>query len=101
MEAANGDVDEIIRRINSMNSNSIWRYDSPLWARPTLYQYESFTDGLLQIAGHTPVKKVEIKGNILLTDVFSTDGERPIGDESFVVVNVIDKRYYTISAKEI
>ena len=97
---AERDVDEIINRINDSGSR-IWTYLSPIWARPSMYGYESFNGSYLQVAGHTPVKEVKMVGNILLTDVFSTDGERPIGNEEFVVVNVYDKTYYTVPAKEV
>lgn len=43
---------------------------------------------LLQVVGHTPVKTIERKRNVISCDVFSTyqDG-RPIGTEEFLLID--------------
>lgn len=49
---------------------------------------------LLQVVGHTPVRTALDEGNILTLDTFSTykDG-RPIGDERFVCVDTVEKKW--------
>lgn len=82
-------VDAVVNRINELGRISMWHNDSPIWLRP---QYENIRmykpRKLLQIVGHTPVNRIERKGNVISCDVFSTyrDG-RPIGTEEFLLLD--------------
>lgn len=65
---------------------SLWRNDSPLWARPDEFQFEYY--GTKQVFGHTPSKTCHrITENIWCIDTFSTrpDGA-PIGDGSVLEI---------------
>ncbi len=85
-----GNVDAVLKVINGLGPESMWNDLSPIWLRPQgsedikLYK----EDVLLQVVGHTPVKKPCIERNFLSCDVFSTkrDGS-PYGCQRFVIVD--------------
>lgn len=93
------DVDDIISAINFMGSNELWKDDSPLWARPDSMYYTTFSKEYLQICGHTPVKKPELKDSkILIADLFSTysDGKTPIGNQKFILADPNEQTWETV-----
>ena len=83
------DTDAVIGRINSLTWTELWQDISPIWYRHremggSLYREED----LLQVTGHTPVKKVRRRGNLIECDVFSTHpGGRPIGSRQFLILD--------------
>ena len=90
-------LDEMIRRINIMDPEELWKDDSPLWARPDYWSMEPYANIRFQVVGHTPVRQPTLQGNLIITDTFSTywDG-RPVGNEAFVWIDTM-----TFVAKEI
>lgn len=92
------DVSYVVECINSLGHYDIWCDDSPIWYRPQYYKGKMFKPRIiLQVVGHTPMEKVERKGNVISCDVFSTyqDG-RPIGTQEFVVVDTETWKYTTV-----
>ena len=88
------DFDSMFLRINKMGKAELWQDDSPIWARPQYGGISLYSMELLQVVGHTPVRTALDEGNILTLDTFSTytDG-RPIGDERFVWVDTVEKKW--------
>ena len=88
------DFDSMFLRINKMGKAELWQDDSPIWARPQYGGISLYSMKLLQVVGHTPVRTALDEGNILTLDTFSTytDG-RPIGDERFVWVDTVEKKW--------
>ena len=82
------DVEKVIEMINGFSYPELWNDLSPLWYRP-LYQMRMYKPRkLLQIVGHTPVKKIIRVGNLISCDVFSTDRDRnPIGKQRFLIID--------------
>ena len=72
----------------------MWKDDSPIWARSQYGDMRLYPTDMLQVVGHTPVVEPLKEGNLLTVDTFSTcrDG-RPIGNETFVVVNTETMEY--------
>ena len=82
------DVDEVVRIINGLPREYMWRDVSPIWHRPQYAAGKMYgEDKILQVVGHTPVEEIYREGNVISCDVFSTyrDG-RAIGTEEFAVV---------------
>lgn len=83
------DVDAVLETINSLGRLSMWNDASPNWLRPQYGNVRMYKPRkLLQVVGHTPMKKIERKGNVISCDVFSTyrDG-RQIGTEEFLLLD--------------
>lgn len=84
-------IEDVKNVVNQCTDQELWWDDSPLWARPTYEEnYGIFGEyGVLQVTGHTPVKKIYLtKGKeLLFCDSFSTyrDGT-PIGTQEFPIV---------------
>lgn len=77
----------------------LWEENSPIWWRPQK-EYggdpdEAWEkDKFLQVVGHSPVKTPTQEGSILSCDTFSTyRNGAPYGDQSFVVVDTITKKW--------
>lgn len=91
-----GDDETLIRLINLAAPSDFFMNDSPLWARPQMRPDEEpyHHRGCLQVVGHTPVEGVNLEGNLLSTDVFSTyrDGT-PFGDQTFAIVDTVTKEW--------
>ena len=83
------DVDKVIETINTFDWQQLWHDDSPIWYRPQLYKGKMYKPRkLLQVVGHTPVKKIYREGNVVSCDVFSTDeAGRPIGTQEFLLID--------------
>ncbi len=88
------DLFSMIGKINRMGEAELWRDDSPIWARPQYGEMRMYPQGVLQVVGHTPVKTVLEKGDLLTLDTFSTyrDG-RSVGDERFAFIDTIEKTW--------
>ena len=86
-------IDDMIHFINRMGSKELWTNDSPIWARPQYGQMRLYPRDLLQVVGHTPVKKALHEGRILTLDTFSTyQNGRPIGEQRFLWVDTVEKK---------
>ena len=83
------DLDTVIARINGFWRDEMWRGSSPIWCRPQYFKDKMFQKTkVLQVVGHTPVKRITKKGNLISCDTFSTDSAlRPIGDQTFLVID--------------
>lgn len=94
------DTDHLITIINKMDAGQLWQESSPLWYRPQYYRGQMYKDEseFLQIVGHTPVREVYQKGNVLSCDVFSTesDGRTPIGTEEFVLLDTVSLSWESV-----
>ncbi len=92
--AFDGSIDKLLERINAFRREEMWRDDSPIWVRPQNGRIEMFSNGFLQVVGHTPVRKTDFFRNILTVDNFSTycDGT-PIGDQRFIWVDTVAKEW--------
>ena len=91
------DTDEIIGKINSMDRDILWDDASPLWFRPQYTDDEMFMEHeMTQVVGHTPVSKINKRGNVISCDVFSThpDGT-PIGTCEYVIIDTLTGEYIT------
>lgn len=82
-------IDATLEHINMLGKNEMWCDDSPIWLRP---QYEAvkmfMADKLLQVVGHTPMRKIERNRNTISCDVFSTYGDgSPIGTCEFAIID--------------
>ena len=85
------DENTVFNFTNDDNVHNLWAEDSPVWARPqdTWKNTEMYkSDKIMQVVGHTPMKKITFVDNLLSTDVFSTyqDGT-PIGERRFAIVD--------------
>ena len=83
------DVDAVVDHINGLGCYPMWDDHSPLWLRPQYQREQMYKPGeLLQVVGHTPVRKIFRHGNVISCDVFSTyrDGT-PIGTEEFLLID--------------
>ena len=86
------DIDKVVETVNGLSCTELWQDDSPIWYRPQYYTAKLYKPRkLLQVVGHTPVRSIERKGNLISCDVFSTyrDG-RPIGTQEFPVIDTAD-----------
>lgn len=86
-----GDIDAVVERINSLTPTELWQDHSPIWYRHRFDGGSLFRAGdLLQVTGHTPVRKITREGNLIECDVFSTDSRRrPIGTGQFLVLDTL------------
>lgn len=83
------DIDDIISEINRMGEEQMWTDNSPIWLRPQDGRDKIFRrKQYLQVVGHTPVRMLYKRGNVISTDVFSTysDG-RNIGSCLYLIIN--------------
>ena len=94
-----GDIDELIEKINSFRRDELWCDASPIWARPQDGGIEMYPPGYLQVVGHTPVRRMLEQENMITLDVFSTysDGTK-FGNEEFYWVDTISREYGIIDA---
>lgn len=94
------DYEKIAEWINSSSFSSMWSDLSPLWYRPSDILPPFHNDTVLQIAGHTPVKRIAKWKNIIYTDVFSTyrDNGQPIGTQEFFLFDTETKEGLCINA---
>ena len=91
-----GDIDCMIDTINGYGVGELWENNSPIWVRP---QYGSlanglYSEGLLQVVGHTPVKEILVEDGIITVDTFSTyPNGRPFGNEVLCWVDTVSKEH--------
>lgn len=82
-------IEDVRDMVNQCGEKELWNDDSSLWVRPlNCSPSKLFNEyGVLQVTGHTPVRKSYQNGSILFCDTFSTyaDGT-PYGDQSFQIV---------------
>ena len=82
-------VDKVIETINTFDWQQLWHDNSPIWYRPQYYKGKMYKPRkLLQVVGHTPVKKIIREGNVISWDVFSTVGKgKAIGTQQFLLID--------------
>ena len=85
------DIDKVIETINTFDWQQLWHEDSPIWYRPQIYKGRMYKPRkLLQVVGHTPVKKIFREKNVVSCDVFSTDEEgKAIGSQEFLLIDTV------------
>lgn len=84
-----GNTDYVIDAINSFDARILWKYDSPLWARPQYEKKRLYREKtMLQVVGHTCVESIRQEGNLISCDVFSAhpDGT-PAGSQEFLLLD--------------
>lgn len=95
--------EEVIRRVNCLSMDELWRYGSPIWYRPSGIQGFDRMYGanhILHVTGHTPVEKITEWRSTLVCDTFSTyRNHKPIGDQTFAMVDTIAKTWRAIPGK--
>ena len=84
----------MLRQINSSGMNEMWCDASPIWARPQDGRAMLYPKGMMQVVGHTPVRKTDYWNGLLTIDNFSTyrDG-MPIGDQRFIWIDTVSKEW--------
>ena len=89
------DIDKIIETINTFDWQQLWHEDSPIWYRPQIYKGRMYKPRkLLQVVGHTPVKKIFREKNVVSCDVFSTDEEgKAIGTQEFLLIDTVTWKF--------
>ena len=89
------DVDAVIHTVNALEPYVMWQDRSPLWFRPQGYTEKMYKPRkLLQVVGHTPVRQIEKKGNLISCDVFSTYRDSsPIGTQEFLLLDTVSREY--------
>lgn len=92
------DIDAVVSTINGFDWGIMWQDLSPIWYRPQYYEGKMYKPRkILQVVGHTPVERIERKGNLISCDVFSTHRDRtPIGTQEFPVIDTVSWEYYGI-----
>lgn len=94
--------EEVIRRVNRLSVDELWRYGSPIWYRPSGIQGFDQMYGanrMLHVTGHTPVEKITEWCSTLVCDTFSTQpNHKPIGDETFAIVDTQTKEWRAVRA---
>ncbi len=85
------DIDKAIETINTFDWQQLWHDDSPIWYRPQIYKGRMYKPRkLLQVVGHTPVKKIYREKNVVSCDVFSTDEKgKAIGTQEFLLIDTV------------
>ena len=89
------DIDKVIETINTFDWQQLWHEDSPIWYRPQIYKGRMYKPRkLLQVVGHTPVKKIYREKNVVSCDVFSTDEEgKAIGTQEFPLIDTVTWKF--------
>lgn len=85
----NYDTETVVEKINQLGSKEMWTDESPIWLRPQNRNVKLYrSNELLQVVGHTPMKEITKKGNLISCDVFSTynDGTL-IGTGEFLLLD--------------
>ena len=85
------DADAVLEIINGLGESEMWADESPIWLRPQSGNTRMYKPRkLLQVVGHTPVKEISKKGNIISCDVFSTDSAgKPYGTQEFLLLDTV------------
>lgn len=99
--------DGVIKKINDLRRNDMWYDDSPIWLRPQAC-YAGFRINmykpkkLLQVVGHSPMKRITQEGNMISCDTFSTyrDGT-PYGNEEFCVLDTLTWDWQSVPSSRI
>lgn len=95
--------EEVIRRVNGLSVDELWRYGSPIWYRPSgIQEFDQMygANRILHVTGHTPVEKITEWCSTLVCDTFSTyRNHKPIGDQTFAMVDTIAKTWRAIPCK--
>lgn len=95
------DVDAVVSAINDLGKMQMWNDASPIWLRPQYADMRMYkSEELLQVVGHTPMRKITKKDNIISCDVFSTyrDGQ-PIGTQEFLLLDTVIWEYGGVKAE--
>ena len=85
------DIDAVVEKINELGTRELWTDNSPIWCRPQYGEKRMYKPRkLMQVVGHTPMKKITKQRNVISCDVFSTysNGE-PIGTQEFLIIDTI------------
>jgi len=93
------DVDLLVSTINGLGCEEMWDDLSPIWYRPQHSKMKMFgEERFLQVVGHTPVKVIEKKGNVVSCDVFSSyPNGTPVGEQKFIIVDTITCEYRKVT----
>ena len=96
--------EEVIRRVNALGADELWRYGSPIWYRPSgIQKFDQMygADRLLHVVGHTPVKTITEWCSTLVCDTFSTQpNHKPVGDQTFALVDTVSRKWCAIPSQQ-
>lgn len=96
------DFEALADWINESSMYDMWDNISPLWYRPHTEFPPFANNGVIQIVGHTPAKRIAHWKNMYFIDTFSTyrDG-RPIGTEDFLLYDTTKKEALCVNSKDL
>ena len=67
------DIDSVVKKVNELGARELWTDNSPIWCRPQYGEKRMYKPRkLMQVVGHTPMKKITKQRNVISCDVFST-----------------------------
>lgn len=95
-------ISRTVSEINCFGPQEMWQDFSPLWLRPQFTHDKMYRPRkLLQVVGHTPVKKITREKNVISCDVFSTyrNGE-PYGSGEFLIIDTDTRQYRCLKPEE-
>ncbi|MBR1796488.1 MAG: metallophosphoesterase [Clostridiales bacterium] len=100
-ESEVNDIDALVRRINMLRKEDMWKDDSPLWLRPQYGRCRLFkSDEYLQVVGHTPVYDICLEDGFISTDVFSTRSDgKSIGRPGFLIIDTVTRETTVLRKK--
>ena len=92
-------AEALIKKINRLDYTAFWRDNSPIWAR---HEYDRLAkprlfNGLTQVVGHTPIKKIQNIDNENTTDLISTNWGVKISTERMIIVDTSKPSYEIIN----
>ncbi|MBE5924228.1 MAG: hypothetical protein E7271_07160 [Lachnospiraceae bacterium] len=91
-----GDIDCMLDTINGYGVEELWENNSPIWVRPQYGRLTNglYSEGLLQVVGHTPVMEILVEDGIITVDTFSTyPNGRPLGNQVLCWIDTVSKEY--------
>ena len=95
---------EVIRRVNGLSVDELWRYGSPIWYRPSgIQEFDQMYGAgrLLHVTGHTPIEKITEWCSTLVCDTFSTyPNHKPVGDQTFALVDTVSRHWRAIPSQQ-
>lgn len=94
-------VDKVVETINTFDWQQLWHDESPIWYRPQYYKGKMYKPRkLLQVVGHTPVRKICRDKNVVSCDVFSTDSAgKAIGSQQFLLIDTVTWEFEGVSIR--
>lgn len=96
------DIDAVLKTINALSAQEFYYEFSPIWYRPQYHKEKLYKpETLLQVVGHTPVKRIEKSGNLISCDVFSTyRNGTPVGTQEYLILDTVSWQFIGAAREE-